>query len=376
MFQPKKIVLALRSKFCKTIYVNRFSEVVRREWAGNMVVTIKDVAKLAGVSPGTVSNVFSSNRAVKAELVERVRKAAAELGYEPDRAASQLRAGKARVVAVLLPDLDNPFFTSLVASIEANVRDEGFDIIVASSHGDAVEEARRLSALLAWRPAGLVIVPCSDAFVSRKLVSGGGVPFVVADRVPSHFDGEAVTVDNVGAGTQAAEHLVRLGHRRFVVAASTLRLQNIRDRCEGIEAVLAREGLASPTLIEVGLDFDTASERLGVFMEGEQQATAFIALTNFATLGILASANRSGLSVPRDLSVVGFDDYSWMHAVSPPLTAIRQPVDMMGRVIWSRLRRHIVGRSEPVADERLSCDLVVRASTASPPSVGDALRIA
>lgn len=341
-----------------------------------MVVTIKDVAKLAGVSPGTVSNVFSSNRAVKAELVERVRKAAAELGYEPDRAASQLRAGKARVVAVLLPDLDNPFFTSLVASIEANVRDEGFDIIVASSHGDAVEEARRLSALLAWRPAGLVIVPCSDAFVSRKLVSGGGVPFVVADRVPSHFDGEAVTVDNVGAGTQAAEHLVRLGHRRFVVAASTLRLQNIRDRCEGIEAVLAREGLASPTLIEVGLDFDTASERLGVFMEGEQQATAFIALTNFATLGILASANRSGLSVPRDLSVVGFDDYSWMHAVSPPLTAIRQPVDMMGRVIWSRLRRHIVGRSEPVADERLSCDLVVRASTASPPSVGDTLRIA
>ncbi|MDX3925857.1 MAG: LacI family DNA-binding transcriptional regulator [Shinella sp.] len=340
-----------------------------------MVVSIKDVAERAGVSPGTVSNVFSGNRAVKAHLIERVRRAAADLGYYPDRAASQLRAGKAKIVAAVVPDLNNPFFTSLIASIEASVRGEGFDIIVASSHGDAEEEARRLSALLGWRPAGLVVIPCNDEFSSHELLNGSGIPFVVADRVPSHFEGDAVTVDNVDAGRKAAEHLVALGHRRFVVAASSMELQNIRERCEGIEAVLSKEGLAAPTLIEVGLDFDTAEERLGTFMKGERLATAFIALTNFATLAILASVNQTGLLVPKDISVLGFDDYSWMHAVNPPLTAIRQPVEEIGRTIWSRLRGHIDNENQPTARERLSCELVVRASTGTPTAAGGTLRL-
>ncbi|WP_407977560.1 LacI family DNA-binding transcriptional regulator [Brucella pseudogrignonensis] len=331
-----------------------------------MAASIKDVAKRAGVSPGTVSNVFSGNRAVKAELIARVRNAAAELGYETDRAASQLRARKARVVAALVPDLNNPFFTTLIASIEEQARHEGFDIIVASSHGEPDEEARRLSALLAWRPGGVVIVPCSDEFTSRRIFADAQVPFVVADRVPSLFQGDAVTMDNVDAGTKAAQHLVALGHRQFVVAASTLKLQNIRERCAGIETVLANEGLAPPKLIEVGLDFDTATQRLAGFMDGERQATAFIALTNFATLGILACANKSGLSVPRDISVVGFDDYSWMHAASPPLTAIRQPVNRMGEAIWTRLRGHLDGRLKPASREKLTCELVVRGSTAPP----------
>ncbi|WLS10485.1 LacI family DNA-binding transcriptional regulator (plasmid) [Shinella sumterensis] len=339
-----------------------------------MVVSIKDVAERAGVSPGTVSNVFSGNRAVKTHLIERVRRAAVELGYQPDRAASQLRAGKAKIVAAVVPDLNNPFFTSLIASIEASVGGEGYDIIVASSHGDSEEEARRLSALLGWRPAGLVIIPCNDDFSSRDLLAGSGVPFVVADRVPSHFTGNAVTVDNVDAGQKAAEHLIALGHRHFVVAASSLQLQNIRERCEGIEAVLSREGLPIPTLIEVGLDFETAEERLGTFMQGERQATAFIALTNFATLGILASVNQTGLSVPKDISVLGFDDYSWMHAVNPPLTAIRQPVEEIGRRIWSRLRGHIDNEDLPRTREKLSCELVVRASTGVPDPVGGTQR--
>lgn len=339
-----------------------------------MVVSIKDVAERAGVSPGTVSNVFSGNRAVKVHLAERVRAAAAELGYQPDRAASQLRAGKAKVVAALVPDLNNPFFTSLIASIEASVRGEGYDIIVASSHGDGEEEARRLSALLGWRPAGLVIIPSNDEFSSREILIGSQIPFVVADRVPSQFAGDAVTVDNVDAGRKSAEHLVSLGHRRFVVAASSLKLQNIRERCEGIQAVLSKEGLAAPTLIEVGLDFETAAQRLSAFMEGDSQATAFIALTNFATLGILASATQNGLLVPEDVSVVGFDDYSWMHAVKPPVTAIRQPVEEIGRTIWKRLRSHIDNETEVSGRDRLMCELIIRASTAAPRIRGGSFR--
>lgn len=331
-----------------------------------MAVLIKEVAQRAGVSAGTVSNVFSGNRAVKADLALRVRQAAEALGYQPDRAASQLRAGKARVVAILVPNLDNPFFTGLIAAIEASVRDEGFDIIVSSSNGTAKEEAARLAALLAWRPAGIVIIPCTDEFESRALLERSGVPFVAADRVPSYFSGNAVTVDNLDAGRQAADHLLNLGHRNLAVVASTLRLQNIRERCEGIEAAIKSHGSGRTQVIEVGLDFDTAADRISEFMEGDRLATAFIALTNFATLGILASAHKSGLQVPRDVSVLGFDDYSWMRAVSPPLTAVRQPVADLGRAIWQRLQAHLNGKAGSMIKAKLSCDLVVRASTAAP----------
>ena len=167
-----------------------------------------------------------------------------------------------------------------------------------------------------------------------------------------------------------AEHLLALGHRRIVVAASTLKLQNIRERCEGIEGAFAAHGLAPPTLIEVGLDFETATDRLAGFMAGERQSTAFLALTNFGTLGVLASLQRWGLRVPRDVSVLGFDDYSWMRAVTPPLTAIRQPIGAMGRAAWQRLRARIDGSTEPVARVKLPCELVVRASTARPGGSG------
>ncbi|UXM96648.1 LacI family transcriptional regulator (plasmid) [Bartonella sp. HY329] len=331
-----------------------------------MAVSIKDVAKKAGVSPGTVSNVFSGNRAVKSALIERVRNAALELGYQTDRAASQLRTKKARIVAAIVPDLDNPFFTSLIAAIESHLRDHGFDMIVASSHGESGEEAKRIAALLAWRPAGLVIIPCNDEFANRALFDEAKIPFVVVDRLPSSFDGDAVIIDNFDAGRLACEHLLNLGHQTFVVAASTLALQNIRERCAGIADVLQKAGLAAPTLIEVGLDFETALMRLATFMASKKQPTAFIALTNFATLAILGCANQNHLSVPDDISLVGFDDYSWMNAISPPITAIRQPVKQMGEAIWTRLYRHLQDNDAPSSREQLCCDLVIRASTAKP----------
>lgn len=330
------------------------------------VVSIKDVAARAGVSPGTVSNVFSGMRAVNPELAARVREAAAALGYQPDRAASQLRAGKARVVAVLVPDLINPFFAGLVAAIEARVRRDAYDIIVASSIGDAAEESSRLSTLLAWRPAGIVVIPRDDDFAGRALIERAGVPFVVADRVPSGFEGDAVTVDNVAAGAMAVQHLIDLGHEDIVVAASTMTLQNIRERCEGIERVTRAHGLQIRSLIEVGLEFEMAAERLGAFMAQDRRPSAFLALTNFGTLGILATLQQWGLKVPDDVSVVGFDDYSWMRAVTPPLTAVRQPVDELGHEIWSRLKARIDGGTAPYERVKLSCELIVRGSTTAP----------
>ena len=336
--------------------------------------SIKDVAKRAGVSAGTVSNVFSGNRPVKQGLVKRVREAASALGYEPDRAASQLRGGKGRVVGIVIPELSNPFFTSLIAAIETAAKAENFDIIVASSNDDDGEEAARVRTLLAWQPAGVVIVPASDEFPSRTLLQKAGLPFVVVDRVPRDFIGDTVSSDNFDAGLQAASHLFELGHTDIVVAASSMRLQNIRERCSGIQAVLRELDTAPLSLIELGFSFESAAARLEQLVTERRRPTAFLALTNFGTLGVLATLQQWNARVPDDVSVLGFDDYSWMRAVSPPLTAIRQPVEEMGRRAWSVLRRRIQGDCEQHESIRLACTLERRRSTATCPS-GIKLRV-
>jgi LacI family transcriptional regulator len=147
-------------------------------------ITIKDVAARAGVSIATVSNVFSGNKPVNADLQERVQKAALELRYQVDRAASQLRSGQAKVVAVLVPDLDDVFFTSLVSQLEVMAQGDGYDIIVTSSRDDTELEQSRLRALLAWRPSGLIAIPCSDKLPAGLESEIGRLPMVFADRVP------------------------------------------------------------------------------------------------------------------------------------------------------------------------------------------------
>lgn len=334
--------------------------------------SIKDVAKRAGVSIGTVSNVLNNKRAVHPELQDRVREAVAALGYEPDRAAARLRGGSARVVAILVPDLTNPFFASLIAALEASVRQSGYDIIVGTSNNSVDGEGARLATLLAARPDGLVVVPCEDAFPAAALIAGAGVPYVIVDRVSEAFEADTVTVDNVAAGAASARHVIDLGHRNVAVAASTMALHNIRERFTGIESVFRERDLKPPRPVEVGLDLEVATRRLGAFLRETGRPTAFIALTNFGTLGVLSVLHQDGLAVPGDVSVVGFDDYVWMRAVSPPLTAVRQPVEEMGRAAWERLLARIEGSRKPFGRVRLDCELVLRSSTAAPPGVREA----
>lgn len=326
-------------------------------------VSIRDVAARAGVSPGTVSNVLSGRKPVNDALAERVRKAADELGYQADRAASQLRSGRARIIAVLVPDLHNPFFTSIVAAVEHRLRDQGYEIIVASSNDDEDVERSRLAAILAWRPAGLVVIPSSDDFPARTLIERAKVPYVISDRLTTAPTADTVSVDNEEAGAIGARHLVDLGHRRILIAASSMGIANMRQRCRGAVGVLQEQGLATE-VVETGMSFETASERLSYWLNTHEVPTAILALTNFTTLGVLSAVTERRIAIPEDISVIGFDDYEWMRARVTPLTAISQPVEELGDAIWERLSARIAGDLSPATEVRLGCELRVRASTA------------
>lgn len=326
-------------------------------------VTIRDVAARAGVSIATVSNVFSGNKPVNADLRARVLKAADELAYQVDRAASQLRSGRARVVGVLVPDLDDAFFTSLVSQLEVHAQSDGYDILVASSRDDLGLEQSRLRTLLAWRPSGLIVVPCSDAVPAALQGEVGRLPIVFADRVsPAGSVVDTVAIDNREAGEIAARHLLAKGHRDILVAASSLAISPIRERAHGVrDLILAMHG-REPTVIELGSNADRGAATLLHWLERHAQPSAVIALTNITTLSTLSALAHMRIDVPDTVSVIGFDDYPWMSARKTGLTAIRQPITGIAELAWHRLRARMAADPAPPTHSVLQTSLQIRDS--------------
>jgi len=299
------------------------------------------------------------------EVAARVRAAVAKLGYITDVAGSHLRSSQSTVVGVLVPDLTNRFFASFVGFVESLVTRDGYRVLVASAGEGGAMEAAELRALAAWKPAGLIVIPCEDRFGSRQVLAGTGIPVVVADRFDERSPCDAVGVDNADAVNRAAAHLLGLGHRRILVAASTLDLHNVRQRVAGARAAFAEARAGAPEVIEVGARLDTAAEVLFARLGRRPAPTGIAALTNTATLAALKALSRRGLGVPEDISLVGFDDDDWMQVVRPAITAVRQPMADLARTAWRRLRERLAGDTSRSVRVELPCTLVLRDSTAA-----------
>lgn len=328
------------------------------------VVTIRDVARRAGVSVATVSNVLNGQKKVRSVSYERVTEAARELDYRADPAAAWLRTGRSRVVAAVVPNLENPFFTGMIAAVERMCQRDGYELILSSSDGLPEIEEARIRALLQWRPAAFLVLPCGDTLPARARLAEAGVPLVVADRGLTDGAYDFVELDNRQAGGLAARHLLDLGHRQVAVFATSREIGNIRERFAGVAETLAGAGAPPPALFETG-DVRELAAPLTLAPGQLGAATAAIALTNFTTLQLLGALSRAGLRVPADLSLVGFDDLAWMNVASPSITAIRQPVARMGEAVWDQLRARINGATEPPRLQKHPGELVVRESTAT-----------
>ncbi len=324
--------------------------------------SIRTVATRAGVSTATVSNVLNARRSVAPELADRVRAAVAELGYIADVGASRLRSRKSSVAGVVVPDLANPFFGEFVAALEQAARRDGYDLLIASSGDDPAQEAARLRTLLTWRPAGLIVIPCGNAIGGLDAAVAARVPFVAADRFPAGPAMDVIAVDNRAAAADVTRHLIEGGRRHILAAAASLAIGNVLERCEGIRE--AARGAAEVEVLEVGHTLADSRTRLAERLARGLPPDAVFTLNNVATLGALGALAGSGLRVPRDVALVGFDDEEWMCAVSPPLTAVRQPIEALALEAWRRLMARIGGDLSPPHQVRLACTLEIRDSSA------------
>jgi len=334
----------------------------RKATVTSKIPSIRTVASRAGVSTATVSNVLNARRSVAPELAARVRAAVADLGYIADVGASRLRSRRSTVAGVVVPDLANPFFGEFVSALEAAARGDGYELLIVSSGGDPAQEAARLRTLLTWRPAGLIIVPTGTEISGIEAAVAARVPVVAADRFPSGPAMDIVAVDNRSAAADVTRHLLAGGRRHILAAADSLSIGNIQERCEGIK--LAAGNAAEVEIIDVGPTLAESRAKLTARLTQGLPPDALFTLNNIATLGALGALAAAGLSVPRDIALAGFDDEEWMRAVSPPVTAIRQPVELLGRAAWGRLLARIGGDDSPPMQIRLPCTLEIRESSA------------
>ena len=330
--------------------------------------TIRQVAALAGVSTATVSRVLARSGRVSADLEDRVRAAARQLNYQPNRAARNLRARQGSTVGVLIPDIQNLFFTAIVRGIDDEVTKFGYTLLLANSDGSAERERVYLDTFRAEGVAGMLAIPSQNDERAFRQFLETGVPLVILDRTVPLPNVDLVSVTNREGAAEAVRHLVSLGHRRIAMLAG-MEAHNVgSERKAGYFQALEAAGLpADPSLVKDGA-FEREAARNATFelLDLPDPPTAIFSGNNTMSLGVLQAVHERRLEVPGDLSIVGFDDMPWQVAMQPPLTCVAQPTYDIGATAARLLLERIAEPGRPVRRVVLETSLVVRASTGPP----------
>lgn len=297
-------------------------------------VTIRDVARLAGVSLGTVSNVLNNPEMVAEATRQRVRAAIAKTGFVRSTAAHQLRVGKSRTVGVLLIDVANPFFAEMVRGTERALRDEGYVLMVCSSDESVERERRYLRVLEEHRVDGLLIAPVERDLTHVAKLAKRGVPTVLLDREDERAQLCSATVDDVRGGELAAAHLLALGHEVLAFVNGPTAIRQCADRREGARRALRRTRRRRPVqLVEVGVDaltVEQGEEAAARLLRSMPRPTAVMCANDMLALGVLKGLTEAGVKVPDDMALVGYDDVAFASMLSPSLTSVRQPKYELG----------------------------------------------
>jgi DNA-binding LacI/PurR family transcriptional regulator len=341
--------------------------------------TIVEVAKVAGVSPSTVSNVLNGRGdRMKAETRQRVLDAIAALKFAPNAAARQLKSGLNTSLGLIIPSVANPFWGAIAHHVESAARRRGYRLLICNAERDPEVEARYAETMLESGVRGAILGSSPLNYDHLQDVIGRGLKLAAFDARAGDALGVAacgVTVDQEMGGLLAARHLIGLGHRRIGVVSGPIRTGSRIARVEGLRTALRRAGLDLPDeLIWQGGSFGGFGDmegaelgRIGVreLLSRGVRPTAVLCANDMYALGAYAGARDLGYETPRDLSIVGFDDIFMADIVHPPLTTIRQPMAAMAGQIVDLLIAQVEGRSVEgdAAFISVAPQLIVRGST-------------
>jgi LacI family fructose operon transcriptional repressor len=323
-----------------------------------MTVSIKDVARAAGVSPATVSRALGSGP-VSAALRAQVAAAVRDTGYRPNLSARRLRSQDSATIGLIVADISNPFFTAVARAVEEAAYQAGLRVILCNTDENPEKEAMYLQLMEQERVTGVIFAP-TRVTAERLAGRAQNFPIVLIDRAAAGWD--AVVLDNVAAGEALVAHLYANGYRRIAGLFGNASTTGI-ERHAGYAAAMARRGLTQSAQFLAPSVAAAESEIGGWFARG-QAPEAVIASNGLLLLGVVRGMRAAGRSIPQDMAVAGFDNETWTELVGPGLTVIAQPVAEMGHAAMELLLERLETPGGAVRKLVLEGTCVVRGSTA------------
>jgi LacI family transcriptional regulator len=332
--------------------------------------TLRDVARIAGVHPGTVSRALNpdTEALVRDETVRRVREVAAELGYRPNPLARGLKTNRSFTVGVIVPDIQNPLFPPIIRGLDDRLTEAGYTPLIANTDNDPERERVDLEAMRARQVDGIVTATARADHELLDAVAASGTPLVLVNRRVPDGSLPSATADDRAGARLAVEHLTELGHARIAHLAGPQDLSTGRQRREGFAEAMRDAGL-DPGLMRIGRAFtEPEGARLcRALLDDGEPFTAIVAGNDLMALGCYDVFAERGIDCPHDVSVVGFNDMPFADRFAPPLTTIGIPHYELGAAAAELLLERLQGSGDGPAQVVLATRLIVRGSTARAP---------
>lgn len=331
--------------------------------------TIRDVAKAAGVSVGSVSRVLNGGHYASSDLSDKVIKAIHDLNYQPDVVAQSMRLKSTQMVSCMLAELSNPLYAEIVDAVEEHLQRAGYLVVISTTKNDVRREIAMISSIRRRRMDGLIFMGGNETFddVNAELLDLE-IPTILIDReIPAHYD--SIYVDHRGGAIEATKYLIGLGHTRIALLVPNLNVRAGRERVAGYKAAFASANLAlDPDMIrpqKASTSF--AYSEVYQLLQSPNPPTAVIVLGTRTLAGVLKAAAARGLSIPNDLSVVSVGDTDIARCATPAITALRWDLAALGRGAAELLIEQLNGVKRPEALHlSVPTELIIRNSCAAP----------
>ncbi len=327
-----------------------------------IMATIKDVAKLAGVSSSTVSRALSGKIPVDEKTKERVLAAVKQLNYQPNALAKGLKEGKTRTIGLIVPNICNPVFPLVSRGVEDAARKHGYTLILCNTDEDLDREREAIQKLRKHWVDGIILATSGTENIHIREVKNSGLPLVLLIRKMGE-EIDAVMIDNYNSAFKGVSYLIRMGHRKIAIVNGDDKLILYQQRFQGYIHALKDAGIAfDPSLVLSVSNEDSCYETVSSFLQRGKDIDAFFAASDLLALEVMRAAQDAGFSIPEDISVLGFDDLPFSPFLNPPLTTVHQPLYQMGQNAAERLISIIEGEQSKPIVQVLETKLIERKS--------------
>ena len=329
-----------------------------------MATSLRDIAKHAGVSVGTASNVLNRPGLVAPETVKRVQQVIEELGYIPNGYVTQMSAGQSRTLGLVLPNVSNPFFAEVARGVEDAAALKNYAVFICNTGESHAREERFMGVLIEQLVKGVLITPTSLKPGHIKTLKDRGMSVTLIDATSKSTSECSVSVNDVRGGEIAIEHLVELGHKSIAWVCGPETIPQALERSKGVATAAKLHKVQVETIRTTGMKFDCGIEAGEKFLTLKDRPTAIFCANDILALGVMRALLSAGVRIPDDVSLIGYDDIDFAPSAAVPLTSIAQPAYQIGFTATQLLLSECEGiETHAHQDVRLQPELVVRSST-------------